>query len=49
MEDQLRRHLQTDVRISLTAPERGTIALSFYSSEDLERILDLVLGAAREA
>lgn len=49
LEDQLRRHLQTDVRISLNGPEKGTISLSFYSSEDLERILDLVLGAAREA
>jgi ParB family chromosome partitioning protein len=48
LEDQLRRHLQTDVRISLTAAEQGTITVSFYSGEDLERILDLVLGAARE-
>ena len=48
LEDQLRRHLQTDVRIALTGAEKGTITLSFYSSEDLERILDLVLGASRE-
>ena len=48
LEDQLRRFLQTDVRIALTGPEKGTITMSFYSSEDLERILDLVLGAHRE-
>lgn len=49
LEDQLRRYLQTDVRISLTGPEKGTITLSFYSGEDLERILDLMLGAQRDA
>jgi ParB family chromosome partitioning protein len=48
LEDQLRRYLQTDVKITLHGPEKGTIHLSFYSSEDLERILDLVLGAQRE-
>jgi ParB family chromosome partitioning protein len=49
LEDQLRRHLQTDVRIALSGPEKGTITLSFYSGEDLDRILDLVLGVQREA
>ncbi|HSJ64565.1 MAG TPA: ParB/RepB/Spo0J family partition protein [Gemmatimonadaceae bacterium] len=48
LEDQLRRYLQTDVKISLTGPEQGAITVSFYSGEDLERILELVLGAARE-
>ena len=48
LEDQLRRYLQTDVRIALSGPEKGTITLSFYSGEDLERILELVLGAHRE-
>ena len=48
LEDQLRRYLQTDVRIALSGPEKGTITLSFYSGEDLERILDLMLGAHRE-
>jgi hypothetical protein len=41
--------LQTDVRVSLSGPDRGTIELSFYSAEDLERILDLMLGVNREA
>src|SRR5688500_5564518 len=48
IEDDLRRHLQTDVRISVGEGERGTIAISFYSADDLERVLDLVLGPKRE-
>jgi ParB family chromosome partitioning protein len=48
LEDQLRRYLQTDVRLSLSGPEQGTISFSFYSSEDLERLLDLILGPDRE-
>jgi ParB family chromosome partitioning protein len=49
LEDQLRRFLQTDVKISLSSPEQGTISISFYSGEDLERLLDLIMGAQREA
>jgi ParB family chromosome partitioning protein len=48
MEDELRRRLQTDVRIKLTGPERGAIEVAFYSADDLERVLDLVLGPNRE-
>ena len=48
LEDELRRRLQTDVKIRLTAPERGTIEVAFYSADDLERVLDLVLGPNRE-
>ena len=48
MEDDLRRHLQTDVRVAVTEGERGTITISFYSADDLERVLDLVLGPTRE-
>ena len=48
LEDELRKRLQTDARIKLTGPERGTIEVSFYSADDLERVLDLVLGANRE-
>lgn len=42
LEDQLRRHLQTDVSITGSSDDRGTIKISFYSSEDLERITDLL-------
>lgn len=48
LEDELRRRLQTDVRIRLSAPEKGTIEVAFYSADDLERVLDLVLGPDRE-
>lgn len=42
LEDRLRRHLQTDVFIAATPKEQGTIKISFYSREDLERISDLL-------
>jgi ParB family chromosome partitioning protein len=44
IEDQLRRYLQTDVHLSVSAKERGEIRIMFYSNDDLERLLDLVLG-----
>ena len=48
LEDELRKRLQTDVHIRLSGPERGTIEVAFYTADDLERVLDLVLGAQRE-
>ncbi|HJQ19772.1 MAG TPA: ParB/RepB/Spo0J family partition protein [Gemmatimonadaceae bacterium] len=48
MEDELRRRLQTDVKIRLTGAERGSIEVAFYSADDLERVLDVVLGSQRE-
>jgi ParB family chromosome partitioning protein len=47
LQDELRRHLQTDVTISIGDHERGKIEIAFYSNDDLERVLDLVL-ASRE-
>ncbi len=47
LQDELRRHLQTDVTITIGDHERGKIEIAFYSSDDLERVLDLVL-ASRE-
>jgi ParB family chromosome partitioning protein len=43
LQDELRRHLQTDVTIAVDEHERGKIEIAFYSSDDLERVLDLVL------
>ena len=43
LQDELRRHLQTDVTIAVDDHERGKIEIAFYSSDDLERVLDLVL------
>lgn len=48
LEDELRRRLQTDVRIKLTGSERGAVEIAFYSADDLERVLDVVLGPNRE-
>ncbi len=48
IEDQLRRHLQTDVRLGVEADGRGEVRIPFYSPDDLERVLDLVLGPHRE-
>jgi ParB family chromosome partitioning protein len=47
LQDELRRHLQTDVTITVGEQDRGKIEIAFYSSDDLERVLDLVL-ASRE-
>lgn len=48
VEDQLRRKFQTDVSVALTGTNRGNVRLSFYSTEDFERLLDLLLGTQRE-
>lgn len=47
IEDDLRRHLQTDVHLKLTGASKGTVSIAFYSADDLDRILELVLGRAR--
>ena len=44
LQDELRRHLQTDVTITVGANERGKIEIAFYSADDFERVLDLVLA-----
>jgi ParB family chromosome partitioning protein len=48
IQDQLRKHLQTDVQLVLAGKEKGTIRIPFYSADDLERVLDLLLGPRRE-
>lgn len=45
IEEQLRKHLQTDVHIQQLGAEKGVVRVSFYSADDLERLLDLVLGS----
>lgn len=46
--EQLRRRLQTDVSVSQATPERGVIEIVFYSVDDLDRLLELILGSNRE-
>ena len=43
IEDDLRRYLQTDVRVSASGDSRGKIELSFFSVDDLDRLLELIL------
>lgn len=47
LEDGLRRYLQTDVRIQLSGEAKGRVEVSFYSNDDLDRILDLILREHR--
>jgi ParB family chromosome partitioning protein len=47
IEDQLRKQLQTDVDIQRLSGERGVVRISFYSADDLERLLDRVIGKTR--
>lgn len=44
VEDALRKHLGTDVRVTLRAKGKGQLHLAFYSNEDLARLLELILG-----
>ena len=47
IEDELRHYLQTDIQVQLSGPEKGSLRIAFYSAEDLDRILDLVLRSQR--
>jgi ParB family chromosome partitioning protein len=45
VEDALRQRLGTDVRVTARRKGRGTVTLSYYSNDDLARLLELILGA----
>ena len=49
IEDQLRKLLQTDVHIALSGKQKGELRVPFYSGDDFERMVDLLLGSHREA
>jgi ParB family chromosome partitioning protein len=44
IEDALRRRLGTDVAVVVKGKGRGHLAVRFYSSDDLARLLELILG-----
>jgi ParB family chromosome partitioning protein len=44
IEDALRRRLGTDVRVTTRRRGRGFISISYYSNDDLARVLELILG-----
>jgi ParB family chromosome partitioning protein len=48
IEDQLRHYLQTDVQIELGGDSKGIIRMAFYSPDDLERLMELIVGDSRE-
>ncbi|HEY2374792.1 MAG TPA: ParB/RepB/Spo0J family partition protein [Gemmatimonadaceae bacterium] len=48
LEDQLRHYLQTDVQIDLNGESKGSIRVSFYSADDLDRLMELILRDKRE-
>lgn len=48
IEEQLRRRFQTDAQVVTSGAGKGEVRLSFYSVDDLERLLDLLLGPSRE-
>jgi ParB family chromosome partitioning protein len=45
IEDALRKHLGTDVRVTSRRRGRGFLTISYYSNDDLARVLELILGA----
>ncbi len=44
IEETLRAHLGTDVRLTAKRRGRGLLTVSYYSNDDLARILELILG-----
>jgi ParB family chromosome partitioning protein len=44
LEDALRKHLGTDVRVTARRRGRGFLTISYYSNDDLARLLELILG-----
>lgn len=47
IEDQLRQYLQTDVRLRVNDGNKGMLEVTFYSNDDLDRLLDLILREQR--
>jgi len=47
LQERLRRKLQTPVAVALTGKASGEIRISFYSNDDLERVLE-ILGVSME-
>lgn len=44
IEDALRKRLGTDVKVTAKRKGRGSLEISYYSEEDLVRVLEIVLG-----
>jgi ParB family chromosome partitioning protein len=48
IEDALRKRLGTDVRVTARRRGRGFLTISYYSNDDLARLLELITGAPFE-
>ena len=48
VEEALRRHLGTDVRVTQRRKGRGFVTVSYYSNDDLARLLEIIFGAPFE-
>jgi ParB family chromosome partitioning protein len=48
LESELRRHLQTDLQLQIGPEGKGFLRIAFYSQEDLERLIDLLLPHYRD-
>ena len=46
--DRLRRRLQTDVTIQIDEKDRGQLRITFYSVDDLNRLIELITGQTTE-
>jgi hypothetical protein len=44
VEEVLRQRLGTDVRLTAKRRGRGTLSISYYTNDDLTRVLELILG-----
>ena len=47
IEDQLREHFATQVSINVKAGENGSLEIAFYSFDDLQRLVDLIIDNKR--
>lgn len=49
IEDQLRHYLQTDVQVDVAGDAKGSVRIAFYSADDLQRVLELIVPNASRA
>jgi ParB family chromosome partitioning protein len=46
--ERLRRRLQTDVAVDIDDKDRGQLRITFYSADDLNRLIELITGHTTE-
>jgi ParB family chromosome partitioning protein len=48
IEDAFRKRLQTDVQLTADANGKGSLRIQFYSHDDLERVMDIIIPGFRD-